>query len=119
MIEQPSGFLTPTGELIKCSYLEHWYTAEEICRENNWEWEISPVDELIEKHGFVHLFYSFFGRKEYHTVWGENHLTQEQIRFLKPMFEAFEDEIDVPLGISSRTSFEIELGEYMEQEGGR
>ena len=108
MIEQPSGFLTPTGELIKCAYLSHWGTADEICTHNHWNWHESPVDELIEKHGFVHPFYSFLGRKEYHTVWGENHLTPEQIRFLKPMFEAGEDETDTPMGISSRASFEEE-----------
>lgn len=110
MIEQPSGFLTPTGELIKCHYLEHWATANEICIHNHWDWDDSPVDELIEKHGFVHLFYSFLGRKEYHTVWG-NHLTPEQIRFLKPMFEAGEDEIDIPFGINSVFSFGKEIEE--------
>lgn len=109
MIEQPSGFLTPTGELIRCDYLEHWYTAYEICKHNNWDNSISPLDEVIERHGFVHLFYSSFGRKEYHVVWGENHLTPEQIRFLKPIFEAEKNEIGVPIGISSRASFEEEM----------
>ena len=110
MIEQPSGFLSPTGELIRCAYLEHWGTAEEICLHNGWEWEDSPVDE-VERRGFVHLFYSQLVRKEYHVVWGDNHLTTEQIRFLKPIFEAKENELNVPLGISSKVSFEVELEE--------
>lgn len=108
MIILPTGFLTPTAEFISCSYLEHWALADEICIKNKWNWLNSPIDELIEKHGYVHLAYSFLGRKEWHTMF-ENHLTIEQIKFLKPFFEADENELNVLIGKSSRCAFMEEV----------
>lgn len=107
MINLPSGFLSPTAQFIPCSYLEHWAEADEICIKNKWDWLYSPIDELVEKHGFVHMAYSFLGRKEWNVMWA-NHLTTEQIHFLKPFFEANKNELNVAIGRSSRAKFECE-----------
>lgn len=106
MIEQPKGFLSPTGELIECQYMEHYAIAQEICDKNGWiSWH--PIDAL-EARGYVHLTSTRLLGHEYFVIW-DRPLTPEQIHFLKPIFETPDEELYIPIEKMSRWHFEEEM----------
>ena len=92
MIEMPTGWLSPNGELWKCSYYEHSATAEEICEKLNISYERrwQGEDEALYSLGWCKLAISSLGKKEYWVHW-ERPLTDYQRYFLKKYFENSSD----------------------------
>lgn len=92
MIEMPTGWLSPSGELIKCNYYEHDATAEKICDKLNISYErrFLGVDSALYSLGWCKLAISCIGNKQYWVHW-ERPLTAYQRYFLKDYFENEQD----------------------------
>jgi len=82
------GWLSPTGEFVKCSSYDHTETAREILSsiKNIPEKDMECADDVLNDSGWVYIGISSLGRKEYRIYW-RGHLTPEQIQFLRPYFE--------------------------------
>lgn len=106
---RPTGFLSPTGEFIECDYMDHIIVAEELCEKLGYTEAIyHPTDILLEKFGFVQMSMSVLICWEYHVFWdSSHHLTEEQKNFLRPIFEA-NDENLAPIDYGSILDWENE-----------
>ena len=93
------GWLSPTGEFIKCALMDHLAVAEDIADKLNYpsydtvKDRIIHADDRLLRNGWVHITRSMLGSRDYIINW-ENHLTPEQKRYLNPIFENFKDSID-------------------------
>jgi len=99
------GWLSPTGEFVKCSSYDHTETAREILSsiQNISEKDMKCADDVLTDSGWVYIGVSSLGRKEYRIYWNR-HLTSEQILFLKPYFE----DTTIPVNNVAKYRFEIE-----------
>ena len=77
------GWLSPTGEFIKCNLMDHLFVAKEIADklkypvyDNNKDRMIHDDDRLYN-HGWAHITRSLLGAHEYIINWTQ-HLTSEQ-----------------------------------------
>lgn len=85
------GWLSPAGEMIYCSYWDHYDTACDICNKLNITYDNLPDEQLIEL-GWIKIFYSLFDISHIlvYYKWGCR-ATDAQIQFLR---EDYEDEPD-------------------------
>lgn len=97
-----TGWLSPTGEFIKCDVCEHIDTAIEIVGDNY------HASDILLKRGWVQITRSLMGKKEYCVYYDLHHnLTPEQVRFLRPYFE--DDNISMDSVARMRWKWEVEL----------
>lgn len=86
------GWLSPTGEFIKCNLMDHLFVAKEIADKLKYPVYDSNKDRMIHdddrlyNHGWAHITRSLLGAHEYIINWTQ-HLTSEQKRYLRPIFE--------------------------------
>lgn len=102
MIEMPTGWLSPSGELWKCKYYEHIATAEKICEKFNIPYNNYSYwgqDEALLSLGWCKLAISSLGNKQYWVHW-ERPLTAYQRYFLNEYFEN-KEELKFPMDVTS------------------
>ena len=101
MIEMPTGWLSPDGDLWKCDYYEHDATAEEICEKLNISHNTGffDRDRTLYSLKWCKLAISILGTKQYWVHW-ERPLTDYQRNFLKEYFEN-EKELKFPMDVTS------------------
>ena len=86
------GWLSPTGEFIKCNLMDHLFIAKEIADKlkypvyDNAKDRMIHDDDRLYNHGWAHITRSLLGAHEYIINWTQ-HLTSEQKRYLRPIFE--------------------------------
>lgn len=84
----PLGWLSPTGEFIKCSLYDHIAAAEEIVKKYKYSGSAGPVDDYLIGLGWVHVSMSLMGERGYSIYWDTSrHLSNEQFSFLQKYFE--------------------------------
>lgn len=95
-----TGWLSSTGEFIKCDTCDHISVARQLTNEGY------HADETLLKRGYVQISKSLM-TKEQKIYYDLHHsLTPEQIRFLRPYFE----ENDIPVDEIARQRWEWEVG---------
>lgn len=83
----PRGWLSPTGELIRCSMYDHITVAEEIIEKYKYSNFAGPEDDYLIRLGWVHISLSLMGEQGYSIYWNTSrHLSNEQFAFLQPYF---------------------------------
>jgi len=96
-----TGWLSPTGEFIKCDVCDHIDTAIEIVGDNY------RASDVLLKRGWVQISRSLIGNKEYCVYYDLHHnLTTEQTKFLRPYFE--DDNIRMDSITRMRWKYEVE-----------
>lgn len=106
MIEIPTGWLAPDGELWECDYYEHAAVAEEICEKLQLycdPYSRKGSDDCLLSNGWVKLGISSLGQKRYRVHW-EKFLTDYQRNFLKKYFEN-EKDLKFPMCSTSLCKF--------------
>ena len=91
------GWLSPEGKMYECEYLDHIATAEELCSEYGYTDEDIHYDDILMKHGWVHLSMTTFFSHSWIIMWNtpwKQHLTIPQKHFLKPYIEKWKDWLD-------------------------
>jgi hypothetical protein len=91
------GWLSPEGKMYECEYLDHIATAEELCSKYGYTDEDVHCDDILMKHGWVHLSMTTFFSHSWIIMWNEpwkQHLTIPQKHFLKPYIEKWKDWLD-------------------------
>ena len=108
MFDLPTGWLSPTGELIRCPSYAHVQTAYEIAKKTGLlKREYHADDDLLDA-GYVQIGIGSFFHHGYLINWEYRHtLTPEQKMFLQPYFEN-EKAIDA----STLMRWKIETGAY-------
>ena len=95
-----TGWLSPTGEFVKCDTCEHLYVARQLTHDGY------HADDLLLRQGYVQISKSLMGNREQAIYYDLHHtLTPEQIRFLRPYFE----ENDIPVSELARQRWEMEV----------
>lgn len=95
-----TGWLSPTGEFIKCDTCEHLDIARELTNSGY------RADDTLLKMGYVQISRSLMGKREQAIYYDLHHvLTPEQIRFLRPYFE----ENDIPVSEVALQRWEMEV----------
>ena len=85
MLNQETGWLSPTGEFFPCKHYEHVSKAEEICESLGISEYVIYDDELL-KRGWAKLGISILGNKQFYVRW-ERRLTSQQRYELKDLIE--------------------------------
>lgn len=80
-----TGWLSPTGEFIKCESYEHIGIAMKIAESYKDYHGMESADIFINKKGWIGIHLSIFGIREW-TISGDGRIsiTEEQRQFLKP-----------------------------------
>ena len=93
-----TGWLSPTGEFIKCDTYDHLDVARQLTHDGCY------ADDLLLKRGYVKISRSLMGRREQAIYYDLRHtLTPEQVRFLRPYFE----ENDIPVSEVTQQRWEM------------
>ena len=88
MIEMPIGWLSPTGEMVKCDTFEHITVAFDLANKYNFNYRDFKPDEALIKNQWIHITRSLILDHDYHVYYKlSKGPTVEQIHFLKPYFE--------------------------------
>ena len=88
MIEMPIGWLSPTGEMVKCDTFEHITVAFDLANKYNFNYRDFKPDEALIKNQWIHITRSLILDHDYHVYYNlSKGPTVEQIHFLKPYFE--------------------------------
>lgn len=117
MIEMPTGWLSPSGDLFECDYYEHSATAEEICEKYNIAYNKNtfvPRDDALFSVGWCKLAISSLGNKQYLVYW-ERPLTSYQRYFLKDYFDN-EKDLKFPMDATSLCRYLYEDDFFTESE---
>ena len=75
-----TGWLSPTGEFFPCETCEHNRVAQELTGEYRF------ADDKLIKKGWVQISQDLIMKNKCHIFWNQ-HLSWEQIVFLRPYFE--------------------------------
>lgn len=95
-----TGWLSPTGEFIKCDTCDHIYVARQLTGDGY------RADDLLLKRGYVQISRSLMGEREQAIYYDLRHvLTPEQIMFLRPYFE----DNDIPVSDVAQQRWEMEV----------
>lgn len=88
--EHKIGWLDPTGTMIECGHSDHIATARTLVDLYHYQNpDHLPEDDVLLKHGWVHVTMSLLGNREW-CIWWENRLTDYQKNYLRPYFEESE-----------------------------
>lgn len=100
------GWLSPTGEFIKCGWGDHTAVADEIVRLRSFNGNFYSVraEEMLLHYGWAKITMSLLGFKSQRIYW-DRHLTPEQIQFLRPYF----DDNPFPVDANTEIQWEKEL----------
>lgn len=85
------GWLSPSGEMHECGYMEHMAVAQDLAEKLGWH-ELDEnmnrvhADDFLMQHGWVHITRSAFFGHEYFLL-HDKHYTQAQKDWLKPRVE--------------------------------
>lgn len=88
MIEMPIGWLSPTGEMIKCNTYEHITVAFRLVDRYVFNYTGFNPDEVLIENQWIHITRGLMLDHDYHVYYNVSKgPTIEQIHFLKPYFE--------------------------------
>lgn len=88
----PTGWLSPTGELIKCSVYDHLSYAREILDKMETPYRDAAPDDALIALGYVKISVSTLWFHGWSIWWSDRHrLSYEQRRFLTPYFDDPDD----------------------------
>lgn len=100
MTEMPIGWLSPTGEMLKCESYEHCTFAIDIMEKYEYP-KFYSADETLIAHQWVRITRGSFFDHDYHIYYNlSKGLTVDQIHFLRPYL----DDKDCPIDSLIRDS---------------
>ena len=86
-----TGMMSPTGEFYPCDYMGHFQLADELYEYLHGGYTVTPEDDLV-REGWTSIHRpKIYGCKYFFEF--ERHMTNEQKRNIKPVFEASREEI--------------------------
>lgn len=80
--EHKIGWLDPSGTMIECGHSDHIATARTLVNLYHYQNpDRLPEDDVLLKHGWVHVTVSLLGNREW-CIWWENRLTDYQKKII-------------------------------------
>lgn len=87
-----TGWLSPDGEYIHCSTMDHYSVAADIVEERNIPCESSYYLDALTEHGWIQIsFQRLLGHGYIFLYDGNNHATDAQKEFLRKYFDEEEE----------------------------
>lgn len=104
MVELNTGWLSPTGDLIKCEYFDHMAVAQKLVEDLGYAGLVNRADDILLSHGWVRISMSLLHKREWSIHW-EKFLSEPQKAVLRPYYE----ESEIPVGSTGMIKWSKEM----------